>query len=95
MSNEEHRLAAVWLLLVSQRQIADLRFELAGLERVAAYWESEAVLRAVTIANDLALRVRQAELDASQMRGALRELARQDLTAETLRARLNALDLEI
>lgn len=90
MGNTEHS-ASVWLLLVSQRQIVDLKAEVAELERRAAYWENEAVLRAATLANDLTLRARQAELAAAEIRAALRDLAGRNLSAETLIAGLGAL----
>lgn len=82
------------MVLVYHHQVAALEEEIARLRTIAAYWESEAVLRASTLANDLTLRTREAELEAARIRRAVEKLAADDLSAESLRARLDALSLD-
>lgn len=77
----------LWATLL--RALASQQTRLAKAERAAAYWESEAVLRASTVANDMALRLKDAEIEQRRLRRRVRAvLASDNSDVAALRAQL-------
>jgi len=66
------------LLATMMRAFAAQALRLKRAERSAAHWESQAVLRASTIANELAIRLRDAEIAEARMRERVRRALEMD-----------------
>ncbi|MCW2951035.1 MAG: hypothetical protein JWQ48_205 [Conexibacter sp.] len=56
------------------RAFVSQHVRLVRAERAAAYWETQAVLRVSTVANELALRIKEAETEQHRVRTRLRAL---------------------
>jgi hypothetical protein len=68
--------------------IRDQEAEVAASQRAAGDWERRAVLGTATVANQLGLRVREAEVRERRLRRQLAELVAADRTSDELRGGL-------
>ena len=88
--NDSTRAARV-LFWVAVRRIYALQREVEVLRRSEARLEEEATLRAATIANELTVRMYDAESSHERLRASLQRALGEDLADDALRRRLGAL----
>lgn len=92
MTGEDHSTRAMRVLCwVAARRIRALQREVEALRRTEARLEEEATLRAAAIANELTVRMCEAESSHERLRASLQRALAEDLADDALRRRLGSL----